>query len=133
MAYETIRYEQRDDGVATVALDQPDTRNALSNQLLSDLIAAFEAARDDESVRCVVLASTHDKVFSAGGSLDQFAADVPLVHKYFGTERFPRLFKTIMQHVAVGRADGGLSELHDRLEQAGDCLLYTSPSPRDRS
>jgi enoyl-CoA hydratase len=95
--YETIRYEVRDDGVATIALDQPDTRNALSNQLLSDLIAAFEAARDDERVRCVVLASTHDKVFSAGGSLDQFAADVPLVHKHFGTERFPRLFRTIMQ------------------------------------
>jgi enoyl-CoA hydratase len=95
--YETIRYEVRDDGVATIALDQPDTRNALSNQLLSDLIAAFEAARDDERVRCVVLASTHEKVFSAGGSLDQFAADVPLVHKHFGTERFPRLFRTIMQ------------------------------------
>jgi len=48
-------------------------------------------------VRCVVLASTHEKVFSAGGSLDQFAADVPLVHKHFGTERFPRLFQTILQ------------------------------------
>jgi enoyl-CoA hydratase len=94
--YETIRYEVRDDGVATIALDQPDTRNALSNQLLSDLIAAFEAARDDERVRCVVLTSSHDKVFSAGGALDQFAADVPLVHKHFGTERFPRLFRTIM-------------------------------------
>ena len=44
-----------------------------------------------------MLRSTHDKVFSAGGSLDQFAADVPLVHKHFGTERFPRLFRTIMQ------------------------------------
>ena len=48
-------------------------------------------------MRCVVLTSTHEKVFSAGGSLDQFAADVPLVHKHFGTERFPRLFRTIMQ------------------------------------
>ena len=45
----------------------------------------------------MVLTSTHEKVFSAGGSLDQFAADVPLVHKHFGTERFPRLFRTIMQ------------------------------------
>ncbi|HET8822933.1 MAG TPA: enoyl-CoA hydratase-related protein, partial [Thermoleophilaceae bacterium] len=50
-----------------------------------------------DAVRCVVLSSTHDKVFSAGGSLDQFAADVPLVHKHFGTERFPRLFQTILQ------------------------------------
>jgi enoyl-CoA hydratase/carnithine racemase len=97
VAYETIRCEVRDDGVATVTLDQPDTRNALSNQLLDELLDALEAARADNAVRCVVLASSHEKVFSAGASLDQFAADVPLVHKHFGTERFPRLFRTIMQ------------------------------------
>ena len=48
-------------------------------------------------MRCVVLTSSHEKVFSAGGSLDGFAADVPLVHKHFGTERFPQLFKLIGQ------------------------------------
>jgi enoyl-CoA hydratase/carnithine racemase len=94
---ETVRYDVRDDGVATIALDQPDTRNALSNELLTDLIGAFELARADDAVRCVVLTSTHETVFSAGGSLDQFAAEVPLVHKHFGTERFPRLFQTILQ------------------------------------
>ena len=97
MPYETIRYEVRADGVAHITLDQPDTRNALSNQLLGDLTEALEEARADDAVRCVVLGSSHEKVFSAGGSLDQFAADVPLVHKHFGTERFPRLFRTIMQ------------------------------------
>jgi enoyl-CoA hydratase/carnithine racemase len=96
MGYRTLRYEVRDDGVATIALDSPDTRNALSSELLGELIQAFEAARDDERVRCVVLASTHEKVFSAGGSLDQFAAEVPIVHKHFGTERFPRLFRLVM-------------------------------------
>ncbi|MET0513385.1 MAG: enoyl-CoA hydratase/isomerase family protein [Thermoleophilaceae bacterium] len=96
MAYDTILYDVRDDGVATVTLDSPENRNALSNALLSDLIDAFGSARDDERVRCVVLTSSHEKVFSAGGSLDQFAADVPLVHKHFATERFPRLFKAIM-------------------------------------
>ena len=96
MPYETILYDVRDDGVATVTLNTPDNRNALANQLLADLTDAFERARDDERVRCVVLTSSHDKVFSAGGALDQFAADVPLVHKHFGTERFPRLFRTIM-------------------------------------
>jgi enoyl-CoA hydratase len=95
--YETILYDVRDDGVATVTLNQPDKRNALSNQLLGELIDAFESARDDDRVRCVVLTSSHDRVFSSGASLDQFAAEVPLVHKHFGTERFPRLFKTIMQ------------------------------------
>ena len=97
MAYETIRYEVREGGVAYLTLDQPDTRNALSNQLLGELIDALEVARDDDAVRCVVLGSSHEKVFSAGASLDQFAADVPLVHKHFGTERFPKLFRAIMQ------------------------------------
>ena len=97
MPHETVRYEVSDAGVATIALDQPDTRNALSNELLTDLEGALELARADEGVRCVVLTSTHERVFSAGGSLDQFAADVPPVHKHFGTERFPRVFGTIMQ------------------------------------
>jgi len=95
-AYETVRYEAAD-GVATIALDSPENRNALSNELLGELIDAFESARDDPDVRCVVLTSTHEKVFSAGGNLDQFSADVPLVHKHFGTERFPRLFQLIGQ------------------------------------
>jgi enoyl-CoA hydratase len=96
VSYETILYDVRDDGVATVTLNTPENRNALSDALLTDLTDAFESARGDARVRCVVLASSHDTVFSAGGSLDQFAADKPLVHKHFGTERFPRLFRTIM-------------------------------------
>jgi enoyl-CoA hydratase len=95
--YETLKLDVRDDGVATITLDQPDTRNALSNELLSELIEAFESVRDDERVRCVVLTSSHETVFSSGGSLDQFAGEVAPVHKHFGTERFPRLFRTIMQ------------------------------------
>ncbi len=92
MAYETLRYDVSGAGVATIALDQPDTRNALSDELLGELLAALEAARDDTAVRCVVLTSTHEKVFSSGGNLGGFAAEVPLVHKHFATERFPRLF-----------------------------------------
>ena len=94
MAYETLRYEVAD-RVATIALDTPDNRNALSNELLDELIAAFTAAGEDDDVGCVVLTSTHDRVFSSGANLGGFAADVPLVHKHLGTERFPDLFRTI--------------------------------------
>jgi enoyl-CoA hydratase len=95
MPYATLRYEVSDAGVATIALDQPDTRNALSDELLDELIAAFETAREDPDVRCVVLTSTHERIFSAGANLAGFAAEVPLAHTYFGTERFPRLFRLI--------------------------------------
>ncbi len=44
-------------GVATITLNEPATRNALSAELLGGLIAALERARDEQEVRCVVLAS----------------------------------------------------------------------------
>jgi enoyl-CoA hydratase len=83
------------DGVATISLNAPETRNALSDELLDGLLEAFERARDDDEVRCVVLTSTHEKVFSAGGDLGQFASDQPLVAKHAATDRFPRLFTLI--------------------------------------
>ena len=95
MPYATLLYEVSEQGVATIALNQPETRNALSDELLGELIEALEAVRDDDAVRCVVLTSTHEKVFSAGANLGGFAADVPLVHKHFATERFPRLFRVL--------------------------------------
>ena len=95
MGFHTLRYEPAGDGVATITLDQPETRNALSDEVLDELIAAFEAARDDDAVRCVVLTSSHERVFSSGANLGGFAAEQPLVHKHLGTERFPRLFRLI--------------------------------------
>jgi enoyl-CoA hydratase len=83
------------DGVATITLNEPDTRNALSAELLGGLIAGLERARDEQEVRCVVLASSHEKVFSSGANLGGFAGDVPLVYKHFGSEHFVGLFKLI--------------------------------------
>ena len=95
MAYDTLRYEVAD-GVATVALDQPETRNALSDALLDDLLAAFAAARADAAVRCVVLTSTHEDVFSSGGNLAGFTSGEPLIHKHLETgAKFPALFRAI--------------------------------------
>ncbi|MGI8596508.1 MAG: enoyl-CoA hydratase/isomerase family protein [Thermoleophilaceae bacterium] len=95
MPYETLRYEVADSGVLRITLDRPENRNALSEALLGDLIDALEAARADDAVRCVVLASSHEKVFSSGADLSGFGADTPLVHRHLGSERFVRLFRLI--------------------------------------
>ena len=88
MPYASLRYRVAG-AVATIALDEPDTRNALSDALLGELLDAFATARDDPDVRCVVLTSTHPTVFSSGGDLARFAtADTTL---------FPRLFALIAQ------------------------------------
>jgi enoyl-CoA hydratase len=95
MAGEKVLYELDHAGVATITLNEPDTRNALSGDLLVGLADAFGRARDEAQVRCVVLASSHEKVFSSGANLGGFAQDVPLVEKHFGSERFVELFRLI--------------------------------------
>ena len=108
MATDAVLYAFADSGVATITLNDPDTRNALSAELLLGLTEAFERARDDDAVRCVVLASSHEKVFSSGANLGGFAGDVSLVHKHFGSERFVELFKLIgaLGKPTVCAADG---------------------------
>jgi enoyl-CoA hydratase/carnithine racemase len=95
VATDPVLFEVGSNGVATITLNDPDSRNALSQEMLAGLIAAFERARDDESVRCVVLASSHEKTFSSGANLGGFSEDTPLVHKHFASERFVELFKLI--------------------------------------
>jgi enoyl-CoA hydratase/carnithine racemase len=95
LAYQTILFETDDDGVATITLNQPDTRNALSSELLDELLDAYGRVRDDDAARCVVLTSSHDRVFSSGANLSGFAGEVPLVHKHLGTDRFVKLFRLI--------------------------------------
>lgn len=95
MATEAVLFEVSDAGVARITLNDPDTRNALSADMLAGLIEAFERARDQEDVRCAILCSSHERTFSSGANLGGFAADQALVHKHFGSERFVGLFKLI--------------------------------------
>jgi enoyl-CoA hydratase len=93
--YQKIRYDVADNGVATITLDDPDTRNSLSPELLEELIEAFSAAKADDAARVVVLTSSHEKVFSSGANLGGFGSDAPTVHKHFASDRFLTLFKLI--------------------------------------
>jgi enoyl-CoA hydratase len=95
VAENTVLYELAENGVATIVLNEPGTRNALSAELLAGLIDAFERAEADPGARCVVLASSHERTFSSGANLGGFAGEIPLVHKHFASERFVSLFRRI--------------------------------------
>lgn len=60
-------------GVSTVTLDSPHNRNALSRQLVTQLLAALDAAASDPSVRVVVIAAA-GPVFCSGADLAEAAA-----------------------------------------------------------
>ena len=55
----------REGAIATVTLNRPERRNALSDPMLTDLAAAFAELRDDASTRVVIVAGA-PPVFSAG-------------------------------------------------------------------
>lgn len=60
-------------GVATITLDSPQNRNALSRQLITDLLAALEAAATDDATRVIVLSHT-GPAFCAGADLKETVA-----------------------------------------------------------
>jgi methylglutaconyl-CoA hydratase len=62
------------DGVATITLDSPGNRNALSQQLLADLHGALDDAERDQA-RVIVLTHT-PPVFCAGADLKERAAGI---------------------------------------------------------
>jgi enoyl-CoA hydratase len=92
VAYEQLLYDV-DAGVATVTLNRPEQRNALSAQLLAELVDAMRRARDDDEVRAVVLTGAGEKVFCAGADLGGFAAEVPLVDKHYASDLFLEFFR----------------------------------------
>ena len=94
MAEQLVLYEV-EGGVATVTLNDPETRNSLSPPLLEGLLNALRDARDDDAVRCVVLASSHDRVFSSGANLGAFNADAPLIDRHRGSQRFVEVFRAL--------------------------------------
>jgi enoyl-CoA hydratase len=67
MAYETITVEI-DNHVSLITLNRPDALNALSDQLMGELVDALRAAQANEKVRCIILTGS-EKAFAAGADI----------------------------------------------------------------
>ncbi|MFC9692534.1 enoyl-CoA hydratase-related protein [Kribbella sp. NPDC056951] len=58
------------DGVATITLDSPHNKNALSQQLTGELLEHLESAAADDAVRVIVIRSALD-VFCSGADMSE--------------------------------------------------------------
>jgi len=94
-----------DDGIATITLDSPRNRNALSRQLVTELSARLADASGDEAARAVVLTHT-GTTFCAGADLTE-AAEGGMAE---GTGALLRLLRTIvaLPKPVVARIEGNV-------------------------
>ncbi|MBI3180048.1 MAG: enoyl-CoA hydratase/isomerase family protein [Deltaproteobacteria bacterium] len=70
----TVLYEVQD-RIATLTLNRPDKRNALSGELVAALADALARADHDPAVVAVILTGAGEKAFCAGGDLSPPAGD----------------------------------------------------------
>ena len=63
-----LRYEKHA-GIATITLDRPEARNALTPEMICRLADAFMDFAADDEMRVAILTGSGDKAFCAGGDL----------------------------------------------------------------
>jgi 2-(1,2-epoxy-1,2-dihydrophenyl)acetyl-CoA isomerase len=67
-----VRYTQAA-AIATITLDRPDARNAYSDEMCEQLVAALDRAELDEQIRCVILTG-NGEAFHSGGDVKAMRA-----------------------------------------------------------
>ena len=72
LSLDNVLYEKRG-GIAYVTINRPKVLNALNTPTWKDMRTAFEDARDDASVRGVILTGAGNKAFVAGADIGELA------------------------------------------------------------
>ncbi len=90
MAYENLLVE-RDGGVLTITINRPKVLNALNAQTVDEIGRVFSDARDDDSVRAIILTGGGEKAFVAGADINELARMTPITGKETA-ERGQRVF-----------------------------------------
>jgi enoyl-CoA hydratase len=73
---------EREEPIAVARLNRPEQLNALSSELMRELVGALENLDGDDAVRCVVLAGD-ERAFAAGADIAELR-DTSTIDLYFG-------------------------------------------------
>lgn len=104
----------REAPIATVQLDRPEVLNALSEELMDELVSSLETLDNEADIRCIVLTGS-EKAFAAGADIKQSFVDATpasMLEQDLTTrwERVRRIRKPIIAAVS-GYCLGGGCEL----------------------
>lgn len=115
MTYENLLYEVTDQ-IACITFNRPKVLNALNRKTVEELGDGLNRAREDSSVRALILTGAGEKSFVAGADINELAQRTPVDGKefsLFGQEIFHRLETMGKPSIAAinGFALGGGCEL----------------------
>jgi enoyl-CoA hydratase len=98
-----------EDGFATLTLDSPHNRNAISSRLVAELLAGLERAAADPQVRAVVLTHTGN-TFCAGADLKEAVDADPAAASDIRTQWMVRLLRAVLElpKPVIARVDGNV-------------------------
>ena len=82
MSYDNLLYEKKD-GIARITFNRPKVLNALNRKTVEELRDALLDARDDNSVRVIILTGAGEKSFVAGADISELAQRTPVDGKDF--------------------------------------------------
>jgi enoyl-CoA hydratase len=69
---ESLVLVERDPPIAVVLLNRPKQLNALSDELMDELVSALRELDSDDAIRCIVLGGS-ERVFAAGADIGELA------------------------------------------------------------
>lgn len=102
-----------EDMVGVIQLNRPDKLNAISIDLMKELVDCLEKMDDSDEVRCIVLTG-NEKAFAAGADIDQMAKastmEMLLLDQFARWDRIRKIHKPIIAAIS-GYALGGGCEL----------------------
>ena len=82
MSYENILFE-KNDGIARITFNRPKVLNALNRKTIEELQSALLDARDDASVRVLILTGAGEKAFVAGADIGELSQQTSVNGKDF--------------------------------------------------
>ena len=126
-------------GISIVQINDPKTYNSLSFKTLNDLIKVLKKLDQDKTTKVIIIEGA-GKGFSAGHNLKEVKS-LKVRNKY---QKLFNLCSKLMLQIVEGNKPV-IAKVHGAAYAAGcqlvascdlaystkDCLLYTSPSPRD--
>jgi enoyl-CoA hydratase len=68
---DAVLFDARDDGIAVITLNRPETRNCLAADVREGLYRAWDRFEHDPDLRVAVLTGAGDRAFCAGGDLKE--------------------------------------------------------------